>query len=175
MEGADQGRLSRMQRARSRAVQTLREAQLASKFPWCVISAPTESWARTVLGPSATEEQLWKALVPILRLDTPDPGSALRRHMEALRTRARLLNERSLRLLHFTGPGTDLRVALSPASRWLGGGDTTPDGKSFMPNIPTEEVFTTPDFRGTEGTVTATRRARIHGTVVEAAHLEFRG
>ena len=95
--------------------------------------------------------------------------------METLRTRGRLLNERGFRIIHFTGPGTDLRVTLAPTSRWLGGGDATPDGKPFMPNIPTEEVFSTPDFRGTEGTVTATRRARIHGAVVEAAHLEFRG
>ena len=132
-------------------------------------------WAKTVLGPTGTEEQLWKALVPILRLDAHDPGTALHRHMETLRTRGRLLNERGFRIIHFTGPGTDLRVTLAPTSRWLGGGDATPDGKPFMPNIPTEEVFSTPDFRGTEGTVTATRRARIHGAVVEAAHLEFRG
>ncbi|HUJ74483.1 MAG TPA: aminopeptidase, partial [bacterium] len=80
----------------------------------------------------------------------------------------------SLRGLHFQGPGTDLRVALSPNARWLGGGDATPEGHAFMPNIPTEEVFTTPDFRGTEGPVTLTRRARIQGVVVEGAQLTFR-
>ncbi len=175
MEGADHARLTRIQRARSRAIQVLRDAQMASRIPWCVICAPTDAWARTVLGAGGTAEQLWKLLVPILRLDSPDPERALKAHMESLAERARHLNGKGLRSLRFQGPGTDLRVALSPGSRWRGGGDATPDGHPFMPNIPTEEVFTTPDYRGTEGVVSVTRRARIHGTVVEGARLEFHG
>jgi aminopeptidase len=174
MEGADHARLTRIQRARSRALQTVRDAQMASRIPWCVIASPTEAWARAVFGPSGTVERLWQVLVPILRLDDPDPTAALRRHMEGLGLRARTLNEKGIRSLHFQGPGTDLRIALSPASRWLGGTDATPEGKVFMPNIPSEEVFSTPDFRETEGTVTATRRARIHGAIVEGARLDFR-
>jgi len=174
MEGADPGRLARIQRARSRAIQELRSAQMASRIAWCVISSPTEAWARTVLGPGGTVEGLWKVLLPILRLDQPDPEQALRRHMAGLDERSRLLNGRRLRSLRFEGPGTDLRVALAPDSRWLGGGDATPDGRAFFPNIPSEEVFTTPDFRGTDGVVTMTRRARILGTVVEGARLSFR-
>jgi len=174
MEGADHGRMTRLQRAGSRAVQVLRDAQMASRLAWCVIAAPTDAWARTVLGPGGTPEALWAVLQPILRLDAPDPAAALRAHMDALAARARMLNERRLSSLRFEGPGTDLVVGLSPAARWLGGGDATPDGKPFLPNIPTEEVFTTPDFRLTSGVVTTTRRARIHGTVVEGARLEFR-
>ena len=94
--------------------------------------------------------------------------------MAVLAARGRALDTQGLRWLRFQGPGTDLRVALSPDSRWLGGGDTTPEGHPFMANIPTEEIFTTPDFRGTEGTIATTRRARIHGTVVEGATLTFR-
>jgi aminopeptidase len=175
MEGADQGRLTRIQRARSRALQALRDAQMASRIAWCVICSPTEAWARTVFGESGTAERLWQTLVPILRLDAPDPAGALRAHMAGLDARARLLNEKGLRSLRFRGPGTDLHLTLSPDSRWLGGSDATPAGRIFMPNIPTEEVFATPDFRGTEGTVSMTRRARIHGVVVEGAGLEFRG
>jgi aminopeptidase len=174
MEGADPARLTRIQRGRARAVQKLRDAQMASRLPWCVISAPTEAWARTVLGESATVAELWKVLVPIVGLDVPDAAAALRRHMDGLGARARLLNGKSFRSLRFQGPDTDLRVTLSPDSLWLGGADVTPAGKAFLPNIPSEEVFTTPDFRGTEGTVTTTRRARIHGVIVEAARLEFR-
>jgi aminopeptidase len=174
MEGADHARLTRIQRARSRAVQVLRDAQMASRIPWCVICSPTEAWARTVLGPEGTADGLWQVLVPILRLDAPDPEQSLRGHMAGLVERARLLNGKNLRSLRFQGRGTDLRVALSAESRWLGGGDATPDGRAFFPNIPSEEVFTTPDFRGTEGVVSMTRRARIHGTVVEGARLEFR-
>jgi len=84
------------------------------------------------------------------------------------------MTRRGFRELRFSGPGTELRIALSPDSVWLGGGDATPDGKPFMPNIPTEEVFTTPDFRGTEGRASLTRPVRIHGTIVEGGTLEFK-
>ncbi len=175
MEGADHARLTRIQRARSKALQKLRDAQMASRLPWCVIAGPTDAWARTVLGAAGTTDDLWKVLGPIVRLDAASPASALRGAMESLTDRARRLNDMKLRSLRFQGPGTDLRVALSPDSQWLGGADATPAGKVFLPNIPSEEVFTTPDFRGTEGTVSTTRRARIHGVTVEAARLSFRG
>jgi aminopeptidase len=175
MEGVDHERLTRIQRARSKALHALREAQMASRIPWCVMPAPTDAWARAVFGDSGSLERLWETLVPILRLDAPDPSAAVRAHMTGLMARARVLDGLHLRALRFVGPGTDLRVALSPDSHWLGGAESTPMGKVFTPNIPSEEVFTTPDFRGTEGFVTATRRARIHGTVVEGIRLEFRG
>jgi aminopeptidase len=175
MEGADHARLTRVQRARSKALRVLREAQMASRIPWCVIPAPTDAWARTVFGGSGTADRLWQTLVPILCLDAPDPTAALRNHMAGLAARAEVLNETGLLGLRFLGPGTDLRVSLSPNSLWLGGADATPAGKVFIPNIPSEEVFATPDFRGTEGIVSMTRRARIHGTVVEGVRLEFRG
>jgi aminopeptidase len=175
MEGVDHARLTRIQRARSKATHALREAQMASRIPWCVMPAPTDAWARAVFGESGSFARLWQTLVPILRLDAPDPSAAVRAHMSRLMARARALDGLHLRSLRFVGPGTDLRVGLSPDSRWTGGAESTPAGKLFTANIPSEEVFTTPDFRGTEGIVTATRRARIHGTVVEDIRLEFRG
>jgi aminopeptidase len=175
MEGADQERLTRIQRARSKALRPLREAQMASRIPWCVIPAPTDAWARTVFGETGSADRLWQTLLSILRLDAPDPSAAVRAHMSGLTARAQKLDALALRSLRFVGPGTDLRVALSPHSHWMGGAGTTPTGTPFTPNIPSEEVFTTPDFRGTEGFVSATRRARIHGTVVEGIRLEFRG
>jgi aminopeptidase len=175
MEGADQGRLTRMQRARGKAVRSLREAQMASIVPWCVAPAPTEAWAKTVLGPAGGAEELWERLVPILRLDQADPAAALASHMKALALRAKKLTALGFRQLLFSGPGTELRVGLSARSVWMGGADTTPEGKVFMPNIPTEETFTTPDFRETEGRVSMTRPVRIHGTVIEGGVLEFKG
>ncbi|HET7839613.1 MAG TPA: aminopeptidase, partial [Rectinemataceae bacterium] len=84
MEGVDHGRLTRIQRARGPAVRVLREAQMASRLPWCVVPAPTEAWAKTVFGEAGTAERLWRSLVPILRLDAPDPAAALSAHMRAL-------------------------------------------------------------------------------------------
>ncbi|MDA8425900.1 MAG: aminopeptidase [Treponema sp.] len=174
MEGVDQDRLVRMQRVRGRAGRALRDAQMSSRLPWCVMPGPTDAWARAVLGPGAKAEDLWRALLPILRLDRPEPAAELRSHMAALERRAAALGRLGLRSLAFRGPGTDLRVELAPESRWQGGADRTPEGKLFMPNIPTEEVFTTPDFRGTEGVAALTRPVRIRGSVVEGGRLQFR-
>ena len=174
MEGADPGRLMRMQRSRGKAVSVLRKAQMASRLAWCVIPGATDAWAAKVFGPGAAAGRLWDALVPILRLDQPDPAATLRAHMEALEERGRRLTSLGLRALRFTGPGTDLTVPLIGGAQWLGGGDRLPSGALFMPNLPTEEVFTTPDYRGVEGHFTTTRPARIHGTAVEGARLEFK-
>jgi aminopeptidase len=175
MEGADQDRLTRVQRARGKAVASLRAAQMASRIPWCVMPAATEAWARRVLGPSAGQEELWELLAPILRLDRPDPAAELRGHMTALKLRSDGLTALRLRELRFEGPGTRLRVGLAPESTWLGGLEKTPEGHAFMPNIPTEEIFATPDFRLTEGQVTLTRPVRIHGSLVEGGYLRFEG
>ncbi len=175
MEGADSDRLTRIQRARGQAVTALRTAQMSSRIAWCVLPAATEAWAKNVLGPGASADDLWDVLAPILRLDRPDPSAELRAHMGDLEARSRSLDALGLRELRFRGPGTDLRVALAPESRWLGGSDKTPEGLPFMPNIPTEETFATPDFRGTEGYAALTRPVRIQGSLVEGGYLRFEG
>jgi aminopeptidase len=173
MEGADQERLTRIQRARGKAVGPLRTAQMASRIPWCVMPAATEGWAKKILGPEAGERELWELLAPILRLDRADPCAELTEHMAAVEARSRSLNALHLRELRFEGPGTRLSVALAPESRWLGGSDRSPEGHVFMPNIPTEETFATPDFRATEGRVALTRPVRIRGSLVEGGTLRF--
>jgi aminopeptidase len=173
LEGVDQDRLTRIQRARGKAIAPLRAAQMASRIPWCVMPAATAAWAKRILGPDAGEEELWQVLRPILRLDRPDPSAELHGHMASIESRSRTLDELRLRELHFEGPGTELRVGLAPESRWLGGGDRTPEGWAYMPNIPTEENFSTPDFRATEGRAALTRPVRIHGSLVEGAWLRF--
>ncbi len=173
LEGADQPRLARMRRARSSASEAIRLAQMASRVPWCVMPAATDAWAAKILGPGARGDDLWKLLAPILRLDRPDPAAELRAHMGELDARSRGLNELRLRELRFRGPGTDLRVPLAPESRWMGGADVTPSGQIFMPNLPTEETFATPDFRGTEGHAALTRPVRILGSLVSGGYLRF--
>jgi aminopeptidase len=172
--GADQGRLMRIQRARSTAIDVLRTVQMSSRIPWCVMPAATEGWAKKVLGPVAGAADLWSILVPILRLDEADPIAALRSHMARLASRRQALNALALRELRFTGPGTELVVELAPESRWQGGGDQTPAGHAFMPNIPTEECFTTPDWRGTEGHAALSRPVRLLGGLVEGGRLRFK-
>ena len=175
LEGADEDRVGRMLKASMKAAESVRAAQMSSRVAWCVLPAATEAWARKVLGPTASADELWQVLIPILGLDAPDPASALRAAMDGIAARCRALNALSLRELRFTGPGTDLRVALSPESRWIGGTERTPEGRAFMPNIPTAESFATPDFRGTEGRAAFTKPVRVLGSLVEGGFLRFEG
>ena len=115
----------------------------------------------------------WDVLIPIFRLDKKNPTQAWKKHIAELRQRSKLLNEAELSWLHFKGPGTDLKVHLSPKSIWCGGGMTTVDNRYYLPNLPTEEVYTTPDFRKTEGRVSVTRPLKIFNQNVERAWFEF--
>jgi aminopeptidase len=181
LEGADPGRLQRAMRVRSEALTALREAQMSNKVIWCVVPAPTPAWGRRVFGdagrplPADPEAALMAELLPILRLDGPDPAAAVLNHAREVEGRARKLDSLALAELHFQGPGTDLRIGLSPRSRWIGGGSRTPEGRFFLPNHPSEEVFTSPDCRLAEGRAACTRPVEVLGAKVEGAWFQFKG
>jgi len=141
---------------------------------WTIANNPTEGQAVQVFG-EPDVERLWDAYARAVRLDEDDPVAAWRAHTEKLRERSRLLNERAFDALHFTGPGTDLTVGLLAGVRFGGGGTTTRDGIAHVANLPTEEVFTTPDWRRTEGAVRATRPLALGGTIVRDLELRFEG
>jgi aminopeptidase len=175
LEGADSARINAADRALSAAAAPYKKALMANARPWCVVPCPTDAWARQALGDTeARAEDLWRALVPILRLDRADPAEALRRDASALESRVRAIQALGLVELRFAGGGTDLKVPLSPRALWRGGGSVTNEGRGFIPNIPTEELFTTPDARGVEGRAVFTRPVEIMGVQVEGGWLEFR-
>jgi aminopeptidase len=127
---------------------------------WTIVPCPTPGWARQVhpeLEEEAALERLWEELVHLCRLDEPDPVAAWRERMAANGEAAARLNERGLDALHFEGPGTDLTVGLLPSSRWANTAFATADGIPHYPNLPSEEVFTTPDPQRTKGVVRATK------------------
>jgi aminopeptidase len=145
----------------------------SGEFPWTIVPGPTEGWAQRLFG-EADVARLWEVIVPIVRLDADDPERAWREHVARLRERAELLNERRFDALHFSGPGTDLTVGLLDAAKWLSGGLPLKSGRENIANMPTDEVFTTPDYRRAEGTVRATRPVQlIGGVLVEGARLRF--
>ncbi len=109
-----------------------------------------------------------------MRLDEPDPVVAWRRHVARLKERARLLDERRFHALRFRGPGTDLLVGLLPVARWLAADLRTIWGHPHVPNLPTEEVFTTPDPARTEGSVRTTRPWALGAVTIEDLELRFR-
>ena len=174
LDGANPDRMSRMDCAQRNQRLFFFEAQQKSQFCWCVASVPTDGWARQVLGEDAQAADLWKLLVPIYGLDEPDPAASWRRRLDVLDRRGVTLDRLAIDRLHFLGPQTDLVVGLMPRSRWGGGSEKAANGRVFAPNLPTEEVFTTPDWRRTQGYVQATRPVEVMGTEVEGARFTFR-
>jgi aminopeptidase len=140
---------------------------------WTVVPGPTRAMAERLLGTDDTE-RLWDVYGPLLRLDAPDPVAAWEEHIARLRARAAALDEREFDALRFEGPGTDLTVGILRGGRWLSGGIRTSWGRETVANMPTEEVFATPDYRRTEGVVRATKPVQLlSGVVVEGLRLRF--
>ncbi|MGH3003513.1 MAG: aminopeptidase [Gaiellaceae bacterium] len=139
---------------------------------WTVIGVPNEGWAQHMFG-EPDLDRLWKAVEFCVRLDEPDPVAAWREHVQRIDRRASALDELRLDSLHFHGPGTDLRVGLLPESRWQGVESKTAQGLTYVANMPTEEVFTTPDARRTEGYVRSTRPLALYGSIVRGLEVRF--
>jgi aminopeptidase len=170
-EDADPDRLARTQAKESRALtMRLMNEKLDA---WCVIAYPDTTWAEKVFG-EPDVDRLIAEIAAATRLDRPDPVAEWKEHLDRLEQRTHLLNERRLDRLHFRGPGTDLSVGLLERSRFVGGNIRTAWGQPHCPNLPTEEVFTTPDRTRTEGTVRATRAvAYQEGALVDGIELRF--
>jgi aminopeptidase len=141
---------------------------------WSLVSYPTEGWAATVFG-EPDVDRLWAAIARTVRLDEADPVAAWDEHIRRLDERAAALNERGFDAIRFRGPGTDLTVGLHAGSRWQSAGEKTGWGRRHVPNLPTEEVFTTPHRARTEGHVRSTRPLVCQGKIVRGLEVEFRG
>jgi len=163
----------RVGEARMKEASNARRAGIADqRLSWLVAGCPTRGWAQQLFG-EPDVERLWREIARTVRLDTPDPEQAWREHAQQLQNRVASLNERRFDALRFHGGGTDLTVRLLPGSRWEGSTEKTRSGIEFIPNMPTEEVFTTPDFRGTEGTVRSTLPLALGGVIVRDLELRF--
>lgn len=152
--------------------QVARAAQREGLANWNVCSFPTAGWAQAVFG-EPDLARLWDAFALAVRLDEPDPEAAWRARLAQLVERAAALNARRFEAVRFRGPGTDLTVGLLPGSRWIAADRETVRGVRYVPNLPTEEVFTTPDRRRTEGRVRATRPLVVEGVTVEGLQITF--
>ncbi len=143
---------------------------------WTAVPCPTGPWASLVypdLSAEAALERLWEQVLHICRLDEPDPVEAWRSRQDVLVGVAQRLTERRFDALHFEGPGTDLRVGLLPTSRWISARFETAGGIEHMPNLPSEEVFTTPDPARVDGEVRATKPLVVGGTIVRGLRVRF--
>jgi len=146
---------------------------IANRVSWVVAAFPTPGWANAVFG-EPDVERLWQCVVEAVRLDEDDPVEAWRRHVAMLRERAETLTERRFDAIRFRGPGTDLTIGLLPTSAWESAEAVTTWGQRHVPNLPTEEVFTTPDRRRAEGVVRSTRPLGLKGTLIRDLAMTFR-
>jgi aminopeptidase len=146
---------------------------------WTIVPGPTPEWARMVypdLDEDAALERLWNDIVHVCRLDEPDPAAAWLARRDELRAAADRLSERGFDALHYEGPGTDFTLGLLPGHGWRSGGMATVDGLEHMANLPTEEVFTSPDPERADGVVAASKPlVLIDGTVIRDLVVRFEG
>ncbi len=145
---------------------------------WNIVPVPTRSWAELVypdLDRDSAFEQLWEDVAHICRLDADDSSEAWIKRSAELKAHAQRLTDRRFDALRLHGPGTDLSIGLFQSSHWAAGDLETVDGRRHSPNIPTEEVFGTPDPERVDGHVSATMPLELSGSIIEGIRVEFEG
>ncbi|MBD0348148.1 MAG: aminopeptidase [Thermoleophilia bacterium] len=171
-EDADGARLARS------AQRDLRQAYLEQvtegRVNWTIVANPNEEWARTVFG-EPDVDRLWQAIVRAVRLDEPDPSAAWRRHIARLVERAQTLTERQFDAVRFSGPGTDLTVGLIANGIWDSAATRTAWGHPYVPNMPTEEVYTSPHRERVDGVVRSTKPLLLLDKLVRDIEMRFDG
>jgi aminopeptidase len=141
---------------------------------WCGVGAPNTGWAAQVFG-EPDVERLWEQVAFCMRLDEPDPVAAWQEHVARLEARAAALTALRPDALHYRGPGTDLTVGLLPAAKWGSARFRTSGGIDYVANMPTEEIFTTPDSKRAEGTIRSSKPLSLNGQIIRGLELSLEG
>jgi aminopeptidase len=176
LAGEDSGKVSRANKANSIAYQPALEKIAGFDINWNIIAFPGVSWAKQMF-PDDEEHvataKLADAVFAASRVDQDDPVGAWTAHNAALRRRTEWLNGQKFQALHYSGPGTDLTIGLADGHEWQGGASTAKNGITCNPNIPTEEVFTTPHARRVDGHVASTKPLSYQGTLIDGIAVRF--
>ena len=178
LSGQNSAKVARASKANSIAYQPALEKIADFEINWTILAYPGAAWASQVF-PGDDEAiavgKLAEAIFAASRVDQDDPVAAWRTHNAALRGRTEWLNARRFGALHFTGPGTELTVGLADGHEWHGGASTAKNGVTCNPNIPTEEVFTTPHASRVEGHVVSSKPLSYQGTLIDGIAVHFEG
>ncbi|CAN7165303.1 peptidase M29 [Devosia sp. Root413D1] len=178
LAGEDPAKVARANRATSMAYKPALEKITGFDINWNIVSYPNASWARLVF-PNDPEEVAVKKLADAIfaasRVDVEDPIGAWKAHNAKLKERWTWLNGQQFASLHYVGPGTDLTIGLADEHRWKGGASEAKNGITCNPNIPTEEVFTTPHSQRVEGYVRSTKPLSHNGTLIADIEVKFEG
>src|SRR6267154_1547045 len=176
LSGEDPVKVARASKANSMANQPALEKIVNFDINWNIIAYPSLSWAKQVF-PQDEEDvavaKLADAIFAASRVDNDDAVTAWQKHNTALRSRTEWLNGQRFHALHYTGPGTDLTIGLVDGHEWEGGASTAKNGIICNPNIPTEEVFTTPHARRVNGHVVSTKPLSYQGSLIDGIAVRF--
>lgn len=178
LEGIPTDRISLQSRSLNKALSFYHTAIMNSSVTWCVASVPTVLWA-DLLGYEGSDEekidQLWATLLKLCRIEGIEAKDTYRHHMAKLRHRCEALNKLDLKSLRYTCEnGTDLLLELPEDHIWLGGEESSKDGTIFNANIPTEEVFSAPQYNGVNGVVHSTKPLIYHGNTISDFSFTFK-
>jgi len=177
MAGIDPARFTAWARAVHRDCKPFYDGMDLGRNVWCIAGAATPAWARKVfpgLSEAEAMEKLWAAILSTARADGPDPAKAWADHSAAFQRRVELLNARQFDALHYTAAnGTDFTLGLNKGHVWAGGGAETVDGTWFFPNMPTEEIFTSPDRERADGVVHSALPLNYQGGLIEDFWIRF--
>ncbi|HFI0646558.1 TPA: aminopeptidase [Streptococcus suis] len=177
-DGVDPEKLSRNARALSQALNPMRQASQANKISWTLGAASGLEWAKKVFPNAASDEEavdlLWDQIFKTCRIYEEDPIKAWEEHEARLVAKAKVLNDEQFVKLHYTAPGTDLVLGMPKNHLWEAAGSINAQGEKFIANMPTEEVFTAPDYRVADGYVTSTKPLSYNGNIIEGIKVTFK-
>jgi aminopeptidase len=178
LSAQDPAKVARANRARSAAYRPALERVVNFDVNWNIVSYATPAWAKAVFPnepEAAAVSRLWDAIFAASRVDGADPVGEWKNHNAVLHRRRDHLNDKRYAALHFRGEGTDLKVGLADDHLWEGGASTAKNGIVCNPNIPTEEVFTTPHLARVDGVVRSTKPLSYQGTLIQDIAVRFEG
>jgi aminopeptidase len=176
LSNEDAAKVGRANRAVSQAYRPALELITRHAINWTIVASATPAWAAAMFpkdAPDVALAKLWDAIFETTRINGDDPVAAWKAHDAGLQKRAARLNEKRYSALQYRGPGTNFRLGLADDHLWLGGGTTAGNGLYCIPNMPTEEVFTTPHKDRADGIVTATKPLSHQGTMIEGIQVRF--
>ena len=176
LAGLDSKRLSAYQKALSIARRSIRQATMNNDVSWLVVGAAGQAWAEKVFpddAPTVALDKLWDAIFFTARIDTPNPIAAWRDHIRELSQKDDWLNSFNFKALKYSAPTADITIGLADQHVWEAAGSTDLAGNFFVPNIPTEEVFTAPDNRQIDGWIKSTKPLSYNGHLIDGIELMF--
>lgn len=178
LNGISNEKIDTVQSARSKALKVVRQATMNDDVKWTVAAAADYGWAKHVFPDLADDKQaavdaLWDQIFKTCRVYDDDPVASWNKHRDTLESKADYMNNKQFAKLHYTAPGTDLTIGLPEGHIWVSAESFNPEGRPFIANMPTEEIFTAPDSRVIEGHVTSTKPLAYAGSTIENIRVSF--